>query len=110
MEVAELTTGQIQEYDNCQASLPSLVCAFDQDPPRTRPMAQTAVIYLFIIHFLFIYLLTHLLYKFFHSPICLVISVNSQNNQKQSIKIPLGLENKFIIIIIIIIMMMMMVY
>ena len=50
MEVAELTTGQIQEYDNCQASLPSLVCAFDQDPPRTRPMAQTAVIYWFIIH------------------------------------------------------------
>ena len=45
---------------------------FDQDPPRTRPMAQTAVIYLFIIH-LFIYL-------------------------KQSIKIPLGLENKYIII------------
>ena len=85
MEVAELTTGQIQEYDNCQASLPSLVCAFDQDPPRTRPMAQTAVIYLFIIH-LFIYL-------------------------KQSIKIPLGLENKFIIItIIIIIIIIIMVY
>ena len=59
MEVAELKTGQIQEYDNCQASLPSLVCAFD--PPRTRPMAQIKdwlqrlFIYLFIIH-LFIYL------------------------------------------------------
>lgn len=69
MEVAELTTGQIQEYDNCQASLPSLVCAFDQDPPRTRPMAQTAVIYLFIIHlfiYLFIYTFTLQVFSFTH--------------------------------------------
>lgn len=97
MEVAELTTGQIREYDNCQASLPRVVCAFD--PPRTRPMAHL-FIYLFIIH-LFIYLFiihlfAHLLYKFFHSSTCLFISDNSQNNKKQSIKIPLGLKNKIL--------------
>ena len=57
-------------------------------------------IYSFIIH-LFIYLFiidlfAHLLCKFFHSSICLFISVNNSQNKKQSIKIPLGLKNKIL--------------
>ena len=62
---------------------------------QIKDWLQQLFIYLFIYLFI-IDLFAHLLYNFFHSSICLFISVNSQNNKKQSIKIPLGLKNKIL--------------